>query len=246
MAELRDIAWRFISAASTVTSQAALDDLAADTLKPFGVDRFDCGRLAPSGGDEPRGVLSGRGLADWVRYFQDQRYNEIDPCETLFTQHARAYTWSDIKARTIDERSMRMWNDAYANGLREALIVPTVPRRPTAPTVRLITSENASNPDHLPNLQTIALLYASNTQNFSGTARTMQATEVWRGPLSEREIECLQWSLSGKSNGEMAIILGISKHTVNSHIENAKRKLSVATRMQAAAKALQMGLMSIA
>jgi DNA-binding CsgD family transcriptional regulator len=56
--------------------------------------------------------------------------------------------------------------------------------------------------------------------------------------LSQREAECLTWCAKGKTSGEIATILDISKRTVNFHVENARMKLDVATRIQAVAKAI--------
>ena len=56
--------------------------------------------------------------------------------------------------------------------------------------------------------------------------------------LNEREIECLTWSARGKTSPEIAQIVNISKRTVNFHIENACRKLNVATRTEAVVKYL--------
>jgi DNA-binding NarL/FixJ family response regulator len=63
--------------------------------------------------------------------------------------------------------------------------------------------------------------------------------DVWSRDvdLSERERESLTWSARGKTSGEIATILGLAKRTVDYHIESACRKLNVATRTEAAAKA---------
>jgi DNA-binding NarL/FixJ family response regulator len=55
--------------------------------------------------------------------------------------------------------------------------------------------------------------------------------------LNDRELECLAWSGRGKTSPEIAAIVGLSKRTVNFHIENACRKLNVATRTEAVVKA---------
>jgi DNA-binding NarL/FixJ family response regulator len=55
--------------------------------------------------------------------------------------------------------------------------------------------------------------------------------------LAKREIETLTWAARGKTSAEIAQILGLSKRTVDFHIENARTKLGVATRTQAVAKA---------
>jgi len=75
---------------------------------------------------------------------------------------------------------------------------------------------------------------------LSRSARTHHlAPEV---SLSEREIEALMWSARGKTSGEIATILGLSKRTVDFHIDNARQKLGVATRIEAVVKAASAGL----
>src|SRR5450631_968258 len=63
--------------------------------------------------------------------------------------------------------------------------------------------------------------------------------EVWsrQVALSDRELECLTWSARGKTSPEIAVILSLSKRTLNFHIENACRKLNVSTRTEAVVKA---------
>lgn len=55
--------------------------------------------------------------------------------------------------------------------------------------------------------------------------------------LTEREVETLTWAARGKTSLEIAQILGLTKRTVDFHIDNARIKLNAATRMQAAVKA---------
>jgi len=71
---------------------------------------------------------------------------------------------------------------------------------------------------------------------LAGVARN----EIWpqRVELSEREVQALTWSARGKTSDEIALILGLSKRTVDFHIDNARAKLGVATRIQAVVKAV--------
>jgi len=55
--------------------------------------------------------------------------------------------------------------------------------------------------------------------------------------LSDREIETLTWVARGKTSAEIAQILGLSKRTIDFHVENARTKLSATTRIEAAVKA---------
>jgi DNA-binding NarL/FixJ family response regulator len=63
--------------------------------------------------------------------------------------------------------------------------------------------------------------------------------DTWPNPvdLSERELETLTWAARGKTSAEIARILDLTKRTVDFHIDNARLKLGVATRIQAAIKA---------
>ena len=60
--------------------------------------------------------------------------------------------------------------------------------------------------------------------------------------LNGREIETLTWAARGKTSAEIAQFLGLSKRTVDFHIDNARAKLGVATRIEAAIKATSGGI----
>lgn len=57
-------------------------------------------------------------------------------------------------------------------------------------------------------------------------------------PLTQREAEVLYWLSLGKTNRDIADILGMSPRTVNKHLEHIFSKLGVETRTAAAALAL--------
>jgi len=55
--------------------------------------------------------------------------------------------------------------------------------------------------------------------------------------LSRRETEVLQWVAQGKTNDEIALVLGVRLATVKKHLERIYIKLGVETRMAAVARA---------
>ena len=57
--------------------------------------------------------------------------------------------------------------------------------------------------------------------------------------LSARQAECLGWVAQGKTDPEIGIILGVSPRTVRFHLDKAKDKLKVLTRVQAVTKAVR-------
>jgi DNA-binding response OmpR family regulator len=55
--------------------------------------------------------------------------------------------------------------------------------------------------------------------------------------LNEREVEVLTWAARGKTSMEIGQILGLTKRTIDFHIDNAREKLGAATRTEAVIKA---------
>ena len=58
--------------------------------------------------------------------------------------------------------------------------------------------------------------------------------------LTQRELEVLVWVARGKSSTDIGTLLGLSEATVDYHMQKVMRKLDVATRVQAAIKALRL------
>lgn len=75
------------------------------------------------------------------------------------------------------------------------------------------------------------LLLELQTENDASSSRLSDAS------LTPRESEVLSWLAKGKTNRDIADILGMSPRTVNKHLEHIFEKLGVETRAAAAALA---------
>ncbi|MFH1184616.1 MAG: response regulator transcription factor [Chloroflexota bacterium] len=71
------------------------------------------------------------------------------------------------------------------------------------------------------------------------------ASEVVRGPLTEREVEILGMLSRGLANKQIAVQLGISEHTVKFHVSSIYARLSVANRTQAVREGLRNGWITL-
>jgi DNA-binding NarL/FixJ family response regulator len=65
-----------------------------------------------------------------------------------------------------------------------------------------------------------------------------------RRGLTSREIQVLQAVVAGKTNQEIGLSLGISEKTVEKHLEGVFAKLEVASRVEAAVRAVREGWIS--
>lgn len=88
-----------------------------------------------------------------------------------------------------------------------------------------------------PALSTASGAISTQAQPPSGASAATPST-----PLTSREVECLQWTMAGKTSWETGRIIGCSERTVNFHIGNAIRKLEVKNRRCAVVKALALNL----
>jgi DNA-binding response OmpR family regulator len=83
------------------------------------------------------------------------------------------------------------------------------------------------------------LVYIINAR-IDGVARTRLSPKLAK--LNDHEIDMLTWVARGNTSAEIANKFGLSKRTVDFHIDNARMKLSAATRTEAALKAAAGGL----
>jgi DNA-binding NarL/FixJ family response regulator len=69
----------------------------------------------------------------------------------------------------------------------------------------------------------------------------MQDDDQTRKGLTTREVQVLQAVVAGKTNQEIGLSLGISEKTVEKHLEGVFAKLEVASRVEAAVRAVREG-----
>ncbi len=85
-------------------------------------------------------------------------------------------------------------------------------------------------------------LHMISTLIYDRIAQIRAIDDKPREALSERELDCLNWTAAGKTSIEIAGIVGLSEHTVNHYLNRATKKLATVNRTQAVAKALRTGL----
>lgn len=139
------------------------------------------------------------------------------------------------------QRKVLDWQ--VAQGIHGAIIVPTHLSRGRVGSVSWLNRNPALDIEPIWREHRRALLLAAlQFMQIADRARGIQAPETGFIYLTSREIECLTWAGRGKTDQEIAAILGISPSTARFHIENATQKLNAVTRTQAVAKAAQLGI----
>ncbi|MCH8180363.1 MAG: response regulator [Proteobacteria bacterium] len=90
---------------------------------------------------------------------------------------------------------------------------------------------------HVRNARAAREAQAAVQRASQASAATASAERLSHAALTPRETEVLTWLARGKTNRDIAEILGMSHRTVNKHLEHIFEKLGVETRAAAAALA---------
>jgi DNA-binding CsgD family transcriptional regulator len=85
-------------------------------------------------------------------------------------------------------------------------------------------------------------LYAVHAQDAALRLLVPELVKAERPRLTPRELECLSWTMEGKTAWEVGTILGISERTAVLHVNNAMHKLGATNKHHAVLKALRLGL----
>lgn len=84
-------------------------------------------------------------------------------------------------------------------------------------------------------LRDVAIAAAYYTSRFPDVVSTNDTLS----DLTDREVECLSWIGEGKTSDEIALIIGISRNTVNNYITSIMNKTGAKTRSEAVAFAVR-------
>nr|WP_290886113.1 LuxR family transcriptional regulator [Hoeflea sp.] len=134
---------------------------------------------------------------------------------------------------------LRLYPSSLA-GLSEAQAAIAVPLHTLAARrYCLIMFGGADQPRH----ENLAVVALDATLIFQRYFEVILSLDSVSG-LNDREIQIVRWTSEGKTSAEIAIILGLSEHTVNSYIAAVLRKLHVVNRAQMVASALRSGLIT--
>lgn len=200
-----------------------------------------CAMKIPQAGESlEEGILMLNHDEEWSKHYIDSGYVFLDPMVQEMFRTAAPFTWADVmnrkKSSSVQNKVM---NEAGEFGLKTGFVVPVFNSNGSTGVVNVV-GERAEFPDEVRRALHMASLYAH--QKLLAFHRNDSKQSI---KLTPREKECLRWVAAGKSDWDIGELLKISQHTVNFHIENAKRKLDVATRVQAAVSASLRGLLEL-
>ncbi len=189
---------------------------------------------------------------DWRSFYDAEGLVHVDPTVAHCVSHSTSLIWSPGLFRSSKQQVM--YEEASGYGLRSGV---TLPMHGPRGELGILCFVNDAKPSRqfdqdvaqvLPELSLLRDVAFQSGIDFAlmGAAPDGTLDLVRPAPLPSltmRELECLQWTMAGKTSWEIGRILNISVSTVNFHVAGFNRKLEVSHRNQAVIKALKLGLL---
>jgi len=229
-------ALEFIDDAKRASSSDELAARFGTVIRSFGFDLFACMSHFDYGDPPPGAVRLWEYPEPWTRRYIERKYFRIDPVLSVALRSAVPFLWSDKAVTGRESRSRRQFFDEAAeSGLVCGYTVPIHTRGVLPATVNVVGDWQEPDKASLGAIHLMSIYLHDAGRRLA--SRPAEAREEPPRMLTDRERECLRWVALGKSDWDIGGILSISEKTAHFHVENAKRKLGVGTRVQAVVQA---------
>jgi DNA-binding CsgD family transcriptional regulator len=232
MESLAAVGTKFVERCAVKTAAVAADDFLA-TIKRFGFAAAACGVWAGVGRNLRSRFFFVSWPADWLEFYEKNRFSHHDPLLIEARRRISSFWFSEVLPGVkLTAKQEELLAAAATYGYKDVFAVPIHGPGSCLGVVTLAAAER-------PSLSTV-----------DRAVLEMMSRAVWercrvsegfglsapeRAQLSPREIECIQWAAAGKSDTDIAVLVGIRPSTAHFHIEHAKKRLGVKTRVEAVA-----------
>ena len=180
--------------------------------------------------------------SQWVEYFDEEKLGPSDPVHRASHLTSVGFAWSKLPHMIhLTPRDRMVLEAAGVNGIGDGFTVPAhVPGESNGSCSFATRAGQPVLQEHLPIAQLV------------GAFAFEAARRVWRmraGPspapqLTDRQRDCVVWAARGKSDWEIAQILGVGHETVIRHLKQARERYGVTKRTMLAVSTLFDGTIS--
>ena len=181
--------------------------------------------------------------AGWVDYFDGNGLGPSDPVHRASQLTSVGFAWSRLP-RLIDltPRDREVLALAKVRGIGDGFTVPAhVPGEANGSCSFASAGRTALNQDRLPQAQLVGAFA------FEAARRLWRMRHPGLEPrpqLTDRQRDCVVWVARGKSDWEIARILGLSPETVAEYLKRARERYGVGKRTMLTVHALFDGAIS--
>lgn len=177
----------------------------------------------------------------WAEWFDARGLGASDPVHRASHVTAAGFSWREVERLvTLTELDRTVLDRASAHGIGDGVTIPAhVPGELRGSCSFAVKVGDSLDTATLPFAQ-VAGCFA-----FEAARRLAERTPATSlVHLTQRQLECVLWVARGKTDGEIAQILRVSKTTIIEHLRNARDRCDAPTRATLAVRALFEGAIS--
>ena len=181
--------------------------------------------------------------SQWVDYFDNHELGPSDPVHRASQLTSVGFAWSKLtRLIELSPRDRQSLDLAAQRGIGDGFTVPAhVPGESNGSCSFATEAGTGLSEEHLP-LAQLAGAFA-----FEAARRIWQVRHGGTVPaprLTDRQRDCVVWAARGKSDWEIARILGLSHETVTEYLKRARERYGVGKRTMLVVHALFDGAIS--
>ncbi len=193
-------------------------------------------------------------LPDWDYKYEHKEYFRFDPIYQRCLETTLPVVWSFSSDHHYIRGCQRRFTaiqhqfvkDAVRMGLRNGITVPLhLPRGEMAFVCFLSSEDNNDFLERVKRESNIAMLIAHHFHETVAQSLDEWVAQTSSIALSPREHECLKFAAHGKTNEDIADLLGLKERTIRFHLINAAKKLGTTNRAHTIGKAASLGLIGM-
>jgi LuxR family quorum sensing-dependent transcriptional regulator len=203
-------------------------------IESYGFERIFLGQLVNPANVPLKEILY---VSDWPDELKEHRRSQMailhDPIAICALRSKRPFSWAE--AREHASRVGKMVVDmVHDYGITDGIMFPMHALHSVSGGVSLGGGNKLNlSPTHIKELEIVCQTVYYHLEEMLGPFPYQKVAE-----LTHRETECVQFAAAGKSNWEIAQILGIQEDTVKKTLRRASNKLETVNRTHLVATAI--------
>lgn len=234
----------FIEEVRTVRTEAELSRLISQILAEFGFQHYALVSHVDLLTPPEDAVRIINYPASWMARSARQRYFADDPVLLTAQRLALPFTWEEIPRHIeLTKRQQDILEEARSMGLAHGYTVPIHVPGQVSGSCTFVYEPDAVDPACFPAAHYVGL-YAFNAAHKLRIRAIDRAGAGVR--LTNRQRQCLALAARGKSDWSIGQMLALSPQTVHMHVELAKGRYGVSSRVEAVVRALFDGQLAFA
>lgn len=233
----------FVDNVSSASSQAELRSILTDITRDLGFAHFALSHHVDLRSSSEPAIRIHNYPVAWERYYDRRQLGRTDPVHRACQTTAVGFAWSQLpKMIPLTRLDRAVLDVAAKQGLGNGYTVPAhVPGEVNGSCSFATARGKPFQAEQLAVAQLVGAFAFEAARRLVKRDRN-RLTDPAR--FSDRERDCLIWVARGKSDPEIATILGISPETVHQYVKAARANYDAVSRSQLVAHALFSGTIS--